>query len=147
MNTLRRYKKEVKTLFYYSVNKDIDKWIGGIGGSHFYDNFKSPTYNDTYFEVSRINSPVWWLPFACSNKLYLITITSQVNKIKISTYFFIIPINFKVWWYVRKKLRKNFLQKERDKKHEESINLIKNGIDNMSPNFIKEIRKEKLIKL
>ena len=133
MSTLVKYKEEIKKLFFISVDKNIERWIGEIGGDYY-----SPDYNGTHFKIDK---------YSFCDYLKMIN-TNQGNESEvICTYrWFIFPINIKVWWYV-KKLNRHFKKTRKEQKFAKNIEIIKIGLENIEKEFIKEVRKEKLEKI
>jgi hypothetical protein len=131
MNTLKRYRKEIRRMFFITVNKDIDKWREGNNQVYY-----SQDYNGVILKIDIRES---------SDDLIL-SQTGFSDKLisKYRKHIFISDI--KVWWYVRK-LKKHFKQKEEDRKVSIDINTLKIGLDKLGKNFIKETRKEKLDRL
>lgn len=126
MSTLSKYKKEAKKMFILSVKKDIDKWTES-------NNYYSPIYNNSSFIVNR---------YDFFNLLKITNGRSSCEKICLINWLFI-PFNIKVFYYYMK-LKKHFRQIKKDKKVAENIETIKLSLENMKPEFLKEIRKEKL---
>jgi hypothetical protein len=130
MNTLKKYKKEVRNLFFISIDKDIEKW-------EEYSDYYSPRYNNnSRLRINKRNDPFEYLE---------IEINSYDKKICAFKWFFI-PLDFKVYLYV-KKLSRHFKNIKKDKQNANDINFLKSGIENIRKNFIKEVRNEKLKKI
>lgn len=126
MSTLSNYKKEAKKLFIISVKKDIEKWSDN-------GNYNSPKYNNSCFFIDK---------YDFFNVLRINDGSYNSERICLINWLFI-PFNIKVFYYYLK-LKIHFRKKERDEKVAENIKNIKRTLDNMKPNFVKEIRKEKL---
>lgn len=125
MNTLTKYKKGIRNLFFASVDKDLEKWTYNC----------SPYYNNTQFEIKK------------AEFFSYLTLYSSGNREIISTYkWLIFPLDFKVWLYA-KKLKRHFKKLDKDKENADKISMLKNGLENIEKEFIKEIRKEKLDKI
>lgn len=128
MNTYIKYKREIRRMFFISVNKDIKIWREGS------DSFYSPNYNGVVLKIDMDNRD-------------LILVQNTYNENTIFSYRrgpFITDI--KIWWYVRK-LKKYFKQSKENAKIESNIRVIKSGLEVLEKNFIKETRKEKLEKI
>lgn len=128
MSTLSNYRKEAKKMFILSVKKDITKWI--INGDYY-----SPDYNNTHFWIDR--NDFYNILRVCNkgNDEYLCIIN-----------WLFIPFNIKIFYYYLK-IKKHFRRIRLDKKKIENITNIRKSLEDMKPEFIQEIRKEKLKKL
>lgn len=123
MDTLNKYKKDIRKMFFVSIDNDLDKWL--IYG----DNFSSPYYNNTRLIV---NCDIGF-------KLYICLGEVGSEKIKIKKYKFIfIPLDFKVYKYVRI-LKKHFKKIEKDKENAKIINDLSFGLENIQKNYIKAL--------
>jgi len=128
MNTLEKYRKECRSFFFASVDKDLTKWTGSF-------DFFSPDYNNCGFRTDRRD-------FVSYLKVY-----SNGSDEKICCYrWLFIPLDFKVYRYA-KKLKQHYKQKLKDKENEKNIKTLKSGLENIKVEFIKEVRKEKLKKI
>ena len=128
MNTLKKYKTEIRRMFFLSVNKDIKIWRENS------DSFYSPDYNGVVLKIDTEN---------CN----LILVQNRYNEKFIFHYRrgpFITDL--KIWWYVRK-LKKYSKQQKEDAKIQSDINQVKAGLDVLEKRFVREIRKEKLEKI
>lgn len=133
MNTLDKYKKEMRNMFFLSVDKDISEW------THSNCYMYSPDYNidDTK---------------NCQTKL---KINKQDCELSILNNFFDIFIckykkffitDYKVYIYV-KKLQRYEKKIEEDSKVQIEINAIKDGLNSIQSYYKKDVRKQKLNKL
>jgi len=134
MKIIKQYKNNLKTIFFSSVSNDLEKWER-IDSKWDY---KSPNYlsSDNKKIYFRTNEHHFYgrVEVECDSKIF----------IKICTYKWLcIPIDFKVRKYV-KKIKKSIKEKEYYDKNKKHINDFKFVVDNLSPIFVKEIRKEKL---
>jgi len=112
--------KEIKKLFFYSIDNDLYLWKFGSKNSYY-----SPDYNGTKFNVH-------------CNKLFVY----NGGDFKIFCFFHI--FNFKTWYYYRR-VKNRFSRKSITKY--DDFEFFENSLNNMSGCFIKQIRKEKLEKL
>lgn len=122
MRTVKKYKKEAMKFFYLSVKTDLDKW-----STNYDDSYCSPKYSDTCFRIFK-------------NTKLMVMIERKGNY-TLSRWY-----NLKYMFYFLK-IRKHFNKIQQDKKDQVDINLLKVVVDNVSPHFLKQIRKEKLDKL
>lgn len=126
MRTVKKYKKEAMKFFYLSVKTDLDKW--STDHNDLYDYlYCSPKYSDTLFKIYK-------------NTKLVVTIERK------GTYTLSRWYNLKYIFYFLK-VQKHFNRIQQDKKDQVDINLLKVVVDNVSPHFLKQIRKEKLDKL
>ena len=134
MNTLKKYKNQLKKNFFVSVKKDIDKWTSSR------TDYWSPSYNGTYFRIDKND-------FCDYLNIYTDDNQGNTNNEFICIYrWLIFPVNIKVWYYV-KKLSYHFKKLEKDNKVSKNIEVLKIGLENVEKEFIKELRKEKLEKI
>lgn len=135
MNTLKKYKKSARNLFFESVDKDLEKWTnsGNTNDHH------SPYYNNTCFIIDRRE-------FFSYLKLSVRGQSIEYSQIICIFKWLIFPLDFKVWYYT-KKLKRHFKKLEKDKQDATQITEFKNGLEDVGKNFIKEIRREKLEKI
>jgi hypothetical protein len=135
MNTLDKYKQEVRTMFFISVDKDIELWSGR-------DCMRSPNYNMNkldssasfvYIKVKRDKSEL-----IIENDYVDLTICKYKKSIFITDY--------KVYRYVNK-LKKQIIKREKDKESEKEIRHIKNCLSSIQSFYNKEVRREKLNKI
>lgn len=127
MNSLDKNKNNIRSMFFVSVKNDIKSW----SFSENYENMYSPLYSEYRLNIDLYNKSLY---------LYY----NKSEYIKILTYkigFF--PVDFKVYMYI-KKLIKNLKKLEEDKKNENDINILKNGLEKIQEKYIKSVRKEKL---
>lgn len=125
MTTLNDYRNKVREMFFISINKDLTQWKED-GKKDFF----SPDYGNDY----KLN-------------LDIKRCTLYLGRTPILEYRFLyIPIDFKVW-KCAKIIKRHFRKIKEDKKVEQEILFIKEGLDKISKNFIKEVRKEKLDKI
>lgn len=129
MSTLSNYRKEAKKMFILSVKKDLEKWTKET-------NYYSPNYNNSNFIIDR---------YDFFNLLKITSGRSDCERVCLINWLFI-PFDIKIFYYYIK-LKKHFRQVRRDKKVAENIHVIKLSLENMKPEFLKDIRKEKLEKL
>lgn len=128
MNTLKKYKKEIRRMFFISIEKDISSWwkSGNMYYSPVYDNFQLEIENKClYLHKDR------------TNRAYILRYRKKI--------FRTIPIilDFKVWWCIIKLDR--YLKKEQiDKQNSREIEYLNEGLSKISQKYVKEIRKEKL---
>jgi len=139
MTTLSKYKKEIKNMFFLSIEKELSEWESSHPSYHskFYGDNK-----DYYYFIVEDGLE----DFEDSKTIFLKTSASypNKNKEKICRYsFWIFPIEFKVWWYVRK-LKKHFRKVENDKKDMDKIEVFKKGLNVLNVSFQREVRKQKL---
>ena len=123
-NDIKYYQKQIKELFFISVDNNLDKWT------------KEQNYgNDFYSEKIGKHS----LNLDTENKnLYLKTdgICEYTYICKYKILF--IPINYKVNKYANR-IKKYFNERENIK-----INMMKDCLSSMQECYVKELRKEKL---
>ena len=127
MNTIEKYKKEIRTMFFMSVNKDIAKWSCDT------NNFYSPEFNKTKLNIDLSN-----------DALYLYYNGQHSKILGYKSWIFI--TDFKIWLYVRK-LIKEFKNREQDKKDSIQLIFLKSSLSNLEKQYVKEIRKEKINKI
>ena len=136
--TKKQYLKRFRNIFFASVNTDINKWFQTNVHNYPILDFFSPDYNDVYFCIDRYTIGKSYLKIKNDKKKLIETIC--VYK------FFIFPLDFKVYWYVRK-LKKHFKNIEKEKINNELNKNLRESLESIEANFIKEIRKEKLKEL
>jgi hypothetical protein len=132
MDTIKKYKQEIRKMFFISIKKDSSLWL--------YDRY-TPMYFKTF--------DGFYLKIDMSvNTLILVgSIDKLAVETKISHYKWkFIPLDFKVFFYL-KKLKKNLKKIENDRINMNTINFLKNSLSKIEESYIKEIRKEKLLHL
>ena len=152
--TLKNYKKQLREMFFVSINSNCDNWI------------KSNTYSDIFFgpliknqieDKFTVDDETTYFKIQ-NGTLYLTTTTTNDTDIIISKYkFLFIPIDLKIYIYINK-LKKNINEKDKyDKgwifdffqkiRNETTIIKLKNSLENLQSQYPQEMRKQKLKKL
>lgn len=126
MNTLKKYKKEVRKMFFISVKTDIERWSIEMYG------YSSPIYKNSVLVIR-----------TDYNELRLLEQNTYSYDVISKYKWWIIPTDFKVFWYISK-LKRYVKKLDEDKKLEKEIAFYKDGLSNIRENFVKEVRKEKL---
>lgn len=127
MNPTTKYKKEIKKMFYISIDNDIDNWSADYNKEYFFSK-----YFDDYFFRINVNEGILYV---VSNSRTFV----EISKFK----FFWIPINLKMYYYILK-LKYNFKKKEKYKKYEGQLTFLNTALSSLTNIYKKEIRKEKL---
>ena len=131
---IRKYKNDVRDIFFISVDKDIDNWLE----NDIRDDagcYRKCYYNKNSKLAIEINI----------DKLFIINDDRSRLFILEYTYGPFIT-DFKVFMYVRK-IKKYFKFREKNQKNETEINRIKDYMSKMENIYLKDIRKKKLNKI
>ena len=139
MNELKKYKKEIRKMFFISVKKDAEKW------SRWEDYcFISPIYK-TQTMVCRLviyNFKGYYKQWR--NSLVLEISQHPQNNIFICKYkFLIFPMDIKVWYYVNR-IKNNIKNQVKNNENKKIVESLKDGLEVLQKNYVKEVRKEKL---
>lgn len=127
MNPTTKYKKEIKKMFYISIDNDIDNWT-----IDYYKEYFLSKYFDDYFFRINLKAGI------------LYVVSNSQNFVEISKFKFIgVPINLKMYYYILK-LKYNFKKKEKYKKYEGQLTFLNTALSSLTNIYKKEIRKEKL---
>lgn len=135
MGKLNKYKKELRGMFYMSVDSDIKNWT-----QEWSDTYKSVSYKGNQFKLIYSNSR-------------LIVVSEGVTILICKYKWKFIPTHLKVWLYLWKlhihfyKIQNNNWKLTRDRNNEMEAEKMKKITDSFSGAFTKQIRKNKLKKL
>lgn len=131
MEELKKNKKRILKLFNMSVEIDIFRWT-----KYEYDSiYMSPIYESFRFYVKPKDNTIELVNTASSNK-------QTIEYFSMWLYF-----SDKQTFKSFKRIKKYFLNVEKNKKDKSLSDFIDQGATNVETVFIKEIRKKKLKKL
>ena len=139
MKDLKKYKKDMREMFFLSVKRNIDAW--NVAHSDIYgpiydvEIFDSPEKQKMQFMIN-IRSFELYVKFSRTNDIYI----SKYKRKTIGLYFI---FDYKVYKYV-KKIIKYYKNYEKNKKIEEELFYIKNGLNIIGTEYKSDIRKMKL---
>jgi len=136
MDTLKKYKKQIREMFFISVDNDDKFWKQGT------------IYLDNTGCSNSILNNNCNLGIILSHSKLVIYDKSGDTKTIISTFKndMSLPSDFKVWWYVRK-LKKKIVKQKEDLKSKSEIDNIDECLKKMQTLYPNAIRKQKLNKL
>jgi len=140
MDTITKYKKEIREMFFISVNSNIDKWTLSKREDYIYSPifFESDDLDDNTMLCSKFQLDLK------DNELLIIT---NNNSVVISIYKkkrFIRDL--KVNYYVSK-LKKHFIQIKKDNLVKSEIESLKTSLSRLERSHVKYIRSKKLKRL
>lgn len=131
MTTLDSHKKEIREMFFISVDNEIKDWT---------NNDKLDLYSPAYDKNKHINLDMR------KNKLFFVenlTGGGQHSVIICKYKWWFIPLDFKVYKY-QKILKLHFIKKMRDEKDKKDIIILNSGLERIKEKHFIAIRKEKL---
>jgi len=132
---MNKYKKEIRQMFLLSIEKDVTKW-----STSDHEDYYSPKYNN--YELSIDNNWSECYLYLCQDS----GAGNNKREIILKYRFFILIFDYKVWKSVRR-MRKYFLNLEKEKKLEKQNTFLISALSEIRKSYIKEVRKEKLDKL
>lgn len=131
MTTLDSYKKEIREMFFISVDKEIDKWSNKDAKDLY-----SPAYDkDKCINLDMRKNKLFFVQNLYNNEQYTIFICRYK--------WWFIPLDFKVYKYY-KKLKQYFIEKMKDEESKKDIMILNSGLEKIKEKHFIAIRKEKL---
>jgi hypothetical protein len=131
MTALESYKKEIREMFFISVDNEIDMWT-----NKDVKDLYSPVYDkDKCINLDMRKNKLFFVQNLYNNKQHSIFICRYK--------FWFIPLDLKVYKYF-KKLRQHFNEKMEDEKNKKDIFILNSGLEKIKEKHFLAIRKEKL---